>query len=277
MRRFFFFILACLFALNAGAAPLRVVTWNTRWLPGGHPEATPEEKAAQMAKAQAIIRQLDPDILLLQEVADWKAAEEVCSVVPGLKVQAASAFTTRPQQVVVATKLPADSAWYANWKPVLGEDNPPRGYAFAAIKLPGGEFLLTWSVHFKSNRGELAANIATREESAKQLLAHIKEMTDLYGKRGKTSVLVGGDFNTSLDDKLFRAEKTLRSIKGSGLNWVFGNVPFSRRVTIPASGDFPDNNFDHIFYSGNLKLLSVSVGDGSASSDHNPVLALIQP
>jgi endonuclease/exonuclease/phosphatase family metal-dependent hydrolase len=276
VKRFFLFAVACFFALNATAAPLRIVTWNTRWLPGGHPDASPEEKSAQMAKAQAIVKALNPDILLMQEVADWKAAQEVCSVVPGLIVRTTSAFITRPQQVVVASKLPVDSAWYSNWKPALGEDNPPRGYAFAAIKLPGNEFLLTWSVHFKSNRGELPANIAAREESAKQLLVHIAAMKALYGERGKTAILVGGDFNTSFDDPLFKAEKTLRTIKGSGLAWVFNSVSFSKRVTIPSEGQFPDNTFDHFFFSG-IKLVSVKVEDGTASSDHNPVLAIMQP
>ncbi len=277
MSRFLLFLAVCLFALDASAAPLRVVTWNTRWLPGGFPDAPAEVKAAQMSKAQAILKELNPDILLMQEVADWKAAEEVCSVVPGLKVQATSGFTTRPQQLVIASKLPVDSAWFAGWKPLLGEDNPPRGYAFAALKLPGGEFLLTWSVHFKSNRGEVKANIATREESAKQLLAHVAAMTELYAQRGKTAVLVGGDFNTSFDDVTFRTEKSLRMIEGAGYEWVFKGVPFAKRVTIPKSERFPDNNFDHLFYSSNLKLVRVSVVDGSASSDHNPVLALIEP
>jgi endonuclease/exonuclease/phosphatase family metal-dependent hydrolase len=276
VSRLLFFTAVCFFALNAAAEPLRVATWNTRWLPGGHPNATAEEKSAQMVKARAIVKALDPDILLLQEVADWKAAAEVCSVVSGLTVRATSAFTTRPQQVVVASKLPVDSAWYAPWKPEIGEDDPPRGYAFAAVKLPDGKFLLTYSVHFKSNRGSLPANIASREESAKQLLAHIQAMTTLYGIRGKVAVLVGGDFNTSLDDPRFRSDGSLRAILGAGLEWVHVDTAPSKRVTLPASGPYPDATFDHLFFLG-LKLLSVSVEDGGASSDHNPVLATMQP
>lgn len=279
MKKLLLLLAAALFAFDAAAAPLRVVTWNTEWLPGGHPDASPEEKGAQMTKAQAVIKALNPDILLMQEVADWAAAQEVCSVVPGLVVRSVSAFTTRPQQLVVASKLPVDSAWYASWKPSLGEDNPPRGYAFAAIQLPGGKTLLTYAVHFKSNRGDpkdLPLNIAARNEAAKQLLAHIAAMTALYGPRGKTAVLVGGDFNTSQEDPLFKSENSLRAIRKSGLTWVFSNVAFSKRITIPASANYPDNNFDHIFFS-NLKLVRVSVGDGKASSDHNPVLAILQP
>lgn len=258
------------------AAPLTVVTWNTKWLPGGRPNATEEAKAAQMRKAQAIVKALNPDILLLQEVADWKAAEELCSVVPGLKVHTVSAFTTRPQNLVVASKLPSDSAWYSEWKPTLGPDLPPRGYAFAALKLPDGGLLLAYSVHFKSNLGGIEPNIPAREEAAKQLLAHIADMTTLYAPRGKTSVLVGGDFNSDPDDPRYAQDHTLARLRAAPLEWVFQGLPHSQRITIPAAHEFPDGTFDHILFRG-LKLLNVKVANGAASSDHNPVAAQFQP
>jgi len=263
-------------AASLSAAPLTVVTWNTKWLPGGRPNAGEKAKAAQMAKAQAIVKALDPDILLLQEVADWKAAEELCSVVPGLKVHTVSAFTTRPQNLVVASKLPADSAWYSEWKPSLGPDLPPRGYAFAALRLPGGGLLLTYSVHFKSNLGGIVPNIPIREEAAKQLLAHVKEMTALYAPRAKTALLIGGDFNSDPDDSRYANDHTLALLRGAPLEWVFKDVPRAQRITIPGARDFPDGCFDQIFFRG-LKFVSVKVPDGSASSDHNPVAAVLQP
>lgn len=272
------FVLAVLLGglLVAEAQPVTVVTWNTKWLPGGRPDAGERAKAAQMAKAQAIVKALDPDILLLQEVADWRAAEELCSVVPGLKVQMVSAFETRPQQLVIASRFPADSAWYGGWKPVLGEDNPPRGYAFAALRLPGGKTLLTYSVHFKSNRGGIAANIAAREESAKQFAAHLAEMQTLYGARGATAALVGGDFNSDPGEPRFADDSTIPFLVREGLRWGFENVPRSQRVTIPASRDFPSGTFDHILYRG-MRLDKIRVVDGSASSDHNPVVAIFTP
>lgn len=271
-------VLACclLLAANLFAAPLTVVTWNTKWLPGGRPNASKEAKAAQMRKAQAIVKALNPDVLLLQEVADWKAAEELCSVVPGLKVHTVSAFTTRPQNLVVASKLPADSAWYSEWKPTLGPDLPPRGYAFAALRLPGGGLLLAYSVHFKSNLGGIDPNVPAREEAAKQLIAHIEEMAALYAPRGRTSVLVGGDFNSDPDDSRYAKDRTIPMLRASSLEWAFQDLSPAKRVTIPAAREFPDGTFDHILFRG-LKLLSVKVANGSASSDHNPVAAQFQP
>ena len=43
--------------------------------------------------------------------------------------------------------------------------------------------LLLYSVHFKSNRGELQSDIAKREEAARQLIAHASEMERLYSQK----------------------------------------------------------------------------------------------
>jgi hypothetical protein len=162
---------------------LRVVSWNIEWFPGQRPEATAEESAKQMAAAKIALAELKPDVLLLQEIRDWKSAEELCSVIPGLQVHVASSFGERPQNQIVASTLPADSAWSDTWK--QGPIAPPRGYSFAALQLPGGRFLLSYSLHLKSNRGELSENVAMRQEAARQLLAHVDEMVALYSKRGR--------------------------------------------------------------------------------------------
>ncbi len=275
MRSLLFLFCGLAFVSHAFPAPLKVVTWNTEWLPGGHPNATAEEKATQMKAAQAIVKALDPDILLCQEVADRQAAEELCSVVPGLRVDVVSAYTTRPQNLVIASKLPADSAWFDVWKPTLGPDDPPRGYAFAALKLPGGGFLLTYSLHQKSNLGGIEATAKVREESAKQFRAHLREMLALYGPRGKCDILVGGDCNSSKENPAFRSDHSLDLIRGDNLQWVFTGLPASKRVTIPGGGKYPPDTFDHIFFSG-LKLKSVTVGNAAGVSDHHPVLAIFE-
>jgi endonuclease/exonuclease/phosphatase family metal-dependent hydrolase len=276
MRRLI--LLACGLAATASlaAAPLTVVTWNTRWLPGGHPNASEREKAEQMRREQAIVKALNPDILLLQEVADWKAAAELCSVVPGLTVRTVSNFSTRPQNLVIASRLPVDSSWYAEWKPTLGPDLPPRGYAFAAIRLPDGTFLLTYSVHLKSNLGGIEPNIPIREEAVKQLLVHAKDMTALYAPRGKTALIIGGDFNSDSDDPRYGNDHSVGLLRDAGLTWVFRDVPRTQRITIPASREFPDGTFDQMFFRG-LKLQGVKVGNAAGSSDHNPVAAVFQP
>ena len=47
-----------------------MVTWNIEWFPGHKPKFTHEEKAAHIAAVQDALAEIDPDILLLQEVRD---------------------------------------------------------------------------------------------------------------------------------------------------------------------------------------------------------------
>jgi endonuclease/exonuclease/phosphatase family metal-dependent hydrolase len=248
---------------------IRIVSWNLAWFPGKHEKPTAEEEKAHMAQAQQALRELKPDVLLLQEIRDWKSAEQLCSAVPGLRMQVISRFQPRPQNQVIATNLPVDSTWSDEWKHEA--DGPPRGYVFTAIELPQKGFLLTYSLHLKSNVGAPAMNVPKRQEAARQLLAHTQEMQLLYGARGACGLLVGGDMNTSLDDPRFAGEQTLRALTAAGFHWTFAGVPFASRITIPKEGGYPDNCFDHIFTAG-LGKQTAAVRPYPGRSDHNPVV-----
>lgn len=248
---------------------LRIVSWNLQWFPGHVPESNPEQQKEHMAAARDALRKLTPDVFLGQEIRDWNAMAELVSVYPGLKVQVASTFGDRPQNQTIASRLDADSAWSESWK--YGPANPPRGYSFAALRLPGGRFLLCYSLHLKSNLGELRSNIAMRHESSRQLLHHAAEMLAVYGKRGPCGVMVAGDMNTSLDDPKFKPDASVHALIAAGFHWTHDGVPFAKRTTIPADENFPDNCFDHILTLGLGKPVAMVVPFPKIS-DHNPVV-----
>jgi hypothetical protein len=51
-----------------------MTTWNLEWFPNGSPrEATPEKQAQRIQAAADVLKKLNPDILLLQEVRDYDA------------------------------------------------------------------------------------------------------------------------------------------------------------------------------------------------------------
>ena len=252
----------------AQADNIRVVAWNLEWFPGKKQNATPDQQAAHMKAAQDALSQLKPDILIVEEVREWKAVEELVSVIPGLQVNVVSHFNL-PQNQAIASRFVADSAWSEDWKR-NGPGAPPRGYVFAALQLPDGRLLLTYALHLKSNRDGIAPNIPKREESARQLLAHVESMVKLYGQRGPVAVIIGGDFNTSPDPE-FQGEKTFEIIQGSGLDWTFEGMPLSERISHPGSGKYADADFDHIFTAG-LGKHRASVAAITGVSDHKPVV-----
>jgi endonuclease/exonuclease/phosphatase family metal-dependent hydrolase len=114
------------------------------------------------------------------------------------------------QQTAVASRWPADSSWSESFKPAPA--TPPRGFSFAAIRR-GDTMVLVYSVHFKSNRGELQTDIAKREEAARQLIAHTAEMERLYSTDAKVVTVIAGDFNTDPTDPRFAEEKTFGMLR----------------------------------------------------------------
>jgi endonuclease/exonuclease/phosphatase family metal-dependent hydrolase len=91
--------------------------------------------------------------------------------------------------------------------------NAPRGFSFTAIR-HGKTLLLVYSVHFKSNRGEVKTNIAKREEAARQLLAHVAEMENAYSGSANMVTIIAGDFNTDPTDAAFRIGTNLHNFEG---------------------------------------------------------------
>ena len=90
MRCSFFGLLASfVVALALGESPVsakvRVTTWNLEWFPNGSAhDATPEIQAQRIATAADVLRPINPDIILLQEVRDYDACARLGeAIAPG--------------------------------------------------------------------------------------------------------------------------------------------------------------------------------------------------
>jgi endonuclease/exonuclease/phosphatase family metal-dependent hydrolase len=265
---------------TAPAQVVRVAFWNIQWFPGRHPFATASSERTQTASVHRDMHKINADVLGMEEVRDFSKATIAVSPLAGMKVDVISNFPPREgqdvgQQVAIASRFQPLSAWIEMWKP-NGALVPPRGFAFAAYEVPPHHFLLVYAVHLKSNRGEVSEDIAIREESVRQLTAHMHTMNDAYRKLGPVSCIVGGDFNTAPDDSRFTREKTTRMLRDNGFSWCWQDVPFLRRITLPADKLFPAACFDHIFVR-NGKIDSARVIEMSRrSSDHNAIFAEVQ-
>jgi endonuclease/exonuclease/phosphatase family metal-dependent hydrolase len=274
--------LALLITGASGAQTIRCTTWNLEWFPNGSAKEAPAAQQYQRIKEAAdVLRPINPDIVLLQEVRDY----DVCArlgeaIAPGIyHVAICSAFREPfqrglgKQQVAILSKYQAQAAWAEPWKSMNGVD-PPRGFAFAWFKI-GNEDIGVYSLHLKSNlithgdrETETAKNIRKREVAIAQLLTHVR---DVIGTTMPTikGVVIGGDFNTNHDQEMFAAERTLDSLTDSGYQNGFEALPLSQRVTHPGSHGFPDATFDFIF-AKNLTASQPTVTQTNAS-DHWPV------
>lgn len=264
------------------AAPIRVTTWNLEWFPNGSKKELPaSEQDKRIAAAADVLRPLNPDIILLQEVRDYDVCARLANAIAPRTYQVAicSAFREPPtpgigkQQVAILAKYPAQAAWAESWKAMDGVD-PPRGFAFAWFKI-GGTDVGVYSVHLKSNlimksdkTVEGAKNIRKREVAIDQLLNHIRDVITPKLSMVK-SIVIGGDFNTNLDQPEFAHEKTLPTLTAAGFrNSMEGAAPV-QRITHPGSGPYPDATFDYLF--GSNLVPAKPLITPSKASDHYPV------
>ncbi len=263
------------------SSAITVSFWNIQWFPGRRPNASRTEEARQTESVHRDIAQFPSAIIGMEEVRDWHHAQLAVQPLAGFKVDVCSTFPPREgqtdaQQVAIASRLIPMSAWAEAWKPG-GAITPPRGFAFAAYQIAPKQMLLVYALHLKSNRGEIHEDIRIREESMRQLIAHMTAMNSAYRKVGSLAWVVGGDFNTAPDDSRFAGEKTTRDLLASGFDWAWKNVAPADRVTLPPDRRFPAACFDQIFYRG-AKLSKAWVASTSPkSSDHRAVNVTIDP
>ena len=267
-------------ALALGESPeptkVRITTWNLEWFPNGSArEATPEKQAQRIKAAADVLKELNPDILLLQEVRDYDACNRLAEAIqPGAyTVAICSAFKGGKQEEAILAKIPAQAAWSESWKSMQGID-PPRGFTFAWFKIENADIGI-YSLHLKSNlithgdkESGTAQNIRKREVSIQQLLVHIHDVIETAIPSIK-GLIIGGDFNTNHDQAMFTAEKTLDTLTSTAYQSVFQGIPFEERITHPGSHGFPDATFDYLF--GKNVRIGKPVITQTNVSDHLPV------
>jgi endonuclease/exonuclease/phosphatase family metal-dependent hydrolase len=276
------FVVASALSQSAEPTSIRITTWNLEWFPNGSAhDATPELQAQRIAAAADVLRPINSDIILLQEVRDYEACDRLGeAIAPGTyHVAICSAFREPfqsglgKQQVAILSKYQAQAAWAEPWKSMNGVD-PPRGFAFAWFKI-GRQDIGVYSVHLKSNlithadrEAENAKNIRKREVAIAQLLTHVH---DVIGTTIPTikGVVIGGDFNTNHDQAMFAEERTLDAFADAGYQNGFEGLPLSERVTHPGTHGFPDATFDFIFAKG--PTASQPTVAHTNASDHWPV------
>src|SRR5258708_20928782 len=138
-----FFVVAWALGESPEQTKVRITTWNLEWFPNGSAhDATPEIQAQRIAAAADVLRPIDPDIILLQEVRDYEACARLGeAIAPGMYHVAISSAFKNPfqsrlgkQQVSTLSKYQAQAAWAERWKS-MGVVDPPRGFAFAWLKI----------------------------------------------------------------------------------------------------------------------------------------------
>jgi endonuclease/exonuclease/phosphatase family metal-dependent hydrolase len=112
-----------------------------------------------------------------------------------------------------------------------------------------------------------------RELAAEKVMRHINESP--FNKTNELEVvIVGGDFNTTLDQNEFASERTLTIFRDNQFESGYEGVALKQRITIPGKAKYPDATFDYLFVRPK-SISSKPTITPVAVSDHYPVVKII--
>ena len=158
-------LVAAFLVAAAFAAPIRVTTWNLEWFPNGSPKDLPvAEQQKRIAAAADVLRPLNSDIILLEEVRDYDVCARLAEAIAPhtYHVAICSAFREPfapgigKQQVAILAKVPAQAAWSETWKAMSGVD-PPGPFALAAFGSSRSSF---WNACLSPARRAVISRVA---------------------------------------------------------------------------------------------------------------------
>ncbi len=247
-------------ALGAVTGRLRVASYNIEHFSDGvedEAERTPALALAQAQGAARLIDQINPDLLVVQEIEGRDS------------VRLLNAQLTRPFGQAVVTQLgemtqyadklnlavlaqvPLLSARELDFGLLTGPGRPTRGLLRVAVDLGGEHRLLVYVLHLKSNFGNAPRNIAQRE-AALNLMVKDVEAVRAQQPDLQWEVLALGDTNVDPELAQFAADTSFRPLADWADLWR--GRPLAERITIPTrvgdpAKEFPPAAFDRIFAS----------------------------
>jgi len=257
---------------------LKITTWNLQWYPGQQPGNVPlSDQEIHITEVATILSDLNPDILCVQEIKDPKALQRLADAMPGYALQVVSDFRG-VQEVAILSRHNAEISFSEEFAKATA--TPPRGFAHAAFRF-GDQVLAVYTVHLKSNAGGgIEKTTPKREESARQLVAHVEKITKYYDKR-KTpcTVVLCGDFNYDPGQSSWKDDDTFRILLDAGFTWTGKGLAREETITWLSDGRYPDAAFDHILVrpaAGEEVGRAETTKTARDVSDHRPLTIMLK-
>jgi endonuclease/exonuclease/phosphatase family metal-dependent hydrolase len=243
-------------------------------------EQTPAKPRAQLEKLAASIRQLNADVIAMEEVENRDYLERFVNVfLPEMGYRYVVLFEgndTRGIDVGLISRIPVGEVKSHRHISFPGPEGSTRRFnrdvLSVTLKPPGGEPFEVWVLHLKSNSGG-------REEAEPVRLAEAHEIRRMLDEQlaanAAARILVVGDFNDTPDSQ------TVKTIIGEGDHALWSA---DSEIKDPAAITYNEGEFRSIidfilcspamarqFVKGSLRVPQGSKDE--TGSDHNPIVA----
>lgn len=263
------------------AAPVRVVTWDLQARDAsdtpsaGH--GLPDDVGLE---AFRVLKQLNPDIIVLQNVPDASTCDDLAAALLPAEFHVAvlsnfrdatGAVTSR-QTAILARGQGLRPRWDV-WKSLGAATSAPGGFAGAVVRLDGRD-IAVFAVQLSDGGAsgatdwESRAQQLAREDAALQLLDQINALGG--DTNAPMPVIVAGDFYTAMDDPKLSGELTLSQLDRARFVSAFVGIPAERRITLPSHGNRGDATVDYLYARDAGKAVNVQVAR-VVTTLHSPV------
>lgn len=201
-----------------------------------------------------LIKQEQPDILLLQEVGSYQA--------PQLEEALADLYPEAPLYFVYEVEL--EQAVASRYPLTVLGAYPKKGNALEVLaETPDGP-LTIWNIHPSSRRGWYRRH--------NQIANLVSE--DIANAAGP--IILGGDFNTTDQTQTYRLVDEYLNNAHWETGWGFGFTFPAPTREFRGEISFPSLvRIDHIFYSDHFFAHKAGTLPNSGSSDHLPIVATL--
>ena len=217
------------------ADTIRVTTWNLEPVPAAGTNDT------RLQDAATALKKLNPDVILLQQVRDWKMCERLAQALKPVEysISICSSFRAQTtgassnQQVAILSRGKAYFSWSEAWR-AQGEAALPGGLAFAALQIGKQR------VGFFSVQAE-ATSVEAQAASISQLLEQVGSVRNWVANQVQVFV-VAGTFGTGGQDS-----SSVRLLEQAGFGNAFLETVAAERVTMVGKAGLPGRIADYIF------------------------------
>jgi endonuclease/exonuclease/phosphatase family metal-dependent hydrolase len=257
-------------ALRPAGDRIRIASYNiqdfTDAISDG-PNRTPERMVRQAQLVAELIREIAPDILVMQEIENPDSLNILNDAMPEpyplAYITRFSDGGNRELNIAVLSRVALTGLRELDFGKLRGPGRPPRGILSFVLNLDDQHRLLVYGVHLKANWGERDRNIAKRFHALRLVAEDAQRIRERYPAY-TWQMMVLGDVNVDPDSEEFADDPSLKPLN----DWrdLWRGKSLEERATIPTrygdpSMEFPPAAFDRFFISPELEASPWIVGD----------------
>jgi hypothetical protein len=243
------------------AQTLRVISWNLG-------------TNSALEKAVSVLKKEQPDIVLLQQIPDWKFCSQLAQLLKPTEyhVLVCSSWSRAGGQTAILSRERGYFSWYEPWR---GDGAPglEGGCAFATVNFSGrriGLFSAQLGDEWPIQEPDSAWTLSRRADAVAQIVGQVASVMRWVTNRPDFFV-IGGTFNSSPETSPAMHSSLVAKLSEAGFEDLSSALPENARLT----RRLPRGTADYVFTRPGVLAQKLRVLSANLAA-HEPVLCELE-